>query len=181
MAGPQGTHDTHGNLKDKAENTGTQLGAAAGRKVGEAAEKAQQTATSTAHRAQEAASNLGQKAQDTASNVAQRAQGIASNVANKAQVYASTAADKTEDALSSVGDRMSSWGHQLRGNAPREGAIGSAASSVAGTLESGGRYLQQHGLNDMADDLSGVVRHYPIQSLLVAFGIGCFLGMASRR
>jgi cell division septum initiation protein DivIVA len=170
MAGPQGTQGSHGNFKDKAEGTGAQMGAAAGRKVGEAAERAQQSASSTA-----------QRAQDLASNVTQQAKDVASNVAGKAQEYASTAANKAEDALSSVGDRMSSWGHQLRETAPREGVLGSTASSVAGTLESGGRYLQQHGFNDMTDDLSAVVRHYPIQSLLLAFGIGCFLGMASRR
>jgi len=178
MAGPQ---STHGNFKDKAESTGASMGAAAGRKVGEAAERAQQTAGSTTQRAQDVASNVASKAQDTASNVAQRAQDLASNAASKAQEFASTAADRAEDALSSVGDRMSSWGSSLRESAPREGALGTAAGSVAGSLESGGRYLQQHGFNDMTEDVSAVIRHYPIQSLLVAFGVGCFLGMASRR
>jgi len=170
MANPQGTQGGQGNIRDRAENTGANLGAAAGRKVGEAAERAQQTAISATQKAQETASNLGQRAQDVASNVAQRAQD-----------FASTAAERTDEAISAAGNRMSSWGSQLRENAPREGIVGSAASGVADTLQSGGQYLQQHDLSDMASDLTRVVRNYPIASLCIAFGVGCFLGMASSR
>lgn len=173
MANPQGTHGNQGgqgNIRDRAEQTGANLGAAAGRKVGEAAERTQQSATAAT-----------QKAQDTASNLGQRAQDIASNVTQKAQDFASTAGERAEEAISNVGNRMSNWGSQLRENAPREGFVGQAASGVAGTLESGGQYLQQHDLNDMVSDLSNVVRSYPIASLCIAFGVGCFLGMASRR
>jgi ElaB/YqjD/DUF883 family membrane-anchored ribosome-binding protein len=158
-----------GNLRDKAENTGANLGAAAGRKVGEAAERAQSTTGGM------------QKAQDTASGMMQKAQDTASNVAEKAKDYASTAAERASEAVSGVGDRMSSWGSSLRESAPREGMMGSAAGGVADSLEAGGRYLQQHNFSDMTDDLSAVIRQYPMQSLLVAFGVGCFLGMASRR
>jgi len=184
-----GTHSTHGagsqgntgNIRDKAEQTGANLGAAAGRKVGEAAERAQGTATTATQRAQDTASNLGQRASDTASNLASKAQDVASNLTDKAQDFLSSAGDKSEEALSNVGERISSWGSQLRQSGPREGTLGTAASTVAGQLEAGGRYLQHHGFSDMTDDLGGVIRNYPIQSLLVAFGIGCFVGMASRR
>lgn len=197
MAGTHGTHGSgtqgnSGNLRDKAEQTGANLGAAAGRKVGETAERIQGTATTATQRAQDTASNFGQRAQDTASNLGQRAQDTASNLAqkasdaasnltDKAQDFLSNAGDRTEEALSNVGERITNWGSQLRQSGPREGALGTAASTVAGQLEAGGRYLQQHGFSDMTDDVGKVVRNYPIQSLLVAFGIGCFFGMASRR
>lgn len=144
-----------GNLKDKGEN----LGAAAGRKVGEGLSQAQQAASSAAQKAQDVASQMGQKAQEAAS----------------------TAAGKAEDALASVGDRMSSWGSTLREKAPHEGVVGSTASTVADRLEAGGRYLQEHGFRDMAEDLAAVIRHYPVQSVFLALGIGFFAGMASRR
>jgi len=186
MAGSHSTHGTGsqgntGSIRDKAEQTGADLGAAAGRKVGEAAERAQGAAATATQRAQDTASNLGQRAADTASTVAQKAQATATNLADKAQDFLANAGDRTEEALSGVGQRISSWGGQLRQNAPHEGVLGTAASSVAGQLEAGGRYLQHHGFEDMTKDISGVIRNYPIQSLLVAFGIGCFCGMASRR
>ncbi|MCI0455760.1 MAG: hypothetical protein L0Z62_02105 [Gemmataceae bacterium] len=159
-------HTGSGNLKDKAEN----LGAAAGRKVGEGLSQAQQTA-----------SNVGQKAQEAAAQAGQKAQEMASNVAHKAQEAASAAAGKAEDALSAVGGRMSSLAGTLREKAPQEGMIGSAASTVADQLQAGGHYLQEHGFREMTDDLTAVIRHYPVQSVLVALGIGFFAGMASRR
>jgi ElaB/YqjD/DUF883 family membrane-anchored ribosome-binding protein len=106
---------------------------------------------------------------------------MASHVGKHASEMASNLGEKAEGAVTGMGERMSSWGESLRQSAPREGALGSAASSVAGTLESGGRYLQEHDFGDMAEDVTTVVRRYPIQSLLVAFGVGIFFGMTSRR
>jgi len=120
-------------------------------------------------------------AQDTAQTLGQKAQETASNVATKASDLASQAADRADDAISSVGSGMSSLAGQLRQNAPREGTLGSAASTVAGTLEQGGRYLQDHGVRDMADDATNLIRRYPVQSLLVGFGVGLLLGMAFSR
>jgi hypothetical protein len=94
---------------------------------------------------------------------------------------ASAAADRADDAMSSVGQRMSSMAGSLRERAPREGMVGSAASAVADRLDQGGRYLQEHDLGDMTNDLAGVIRRNPLPSLLVAFGLGFFIGMASRR
>jgi len=166
-----------GNIKDKAENTGAQYGAAAGRKVGEGLSQAQQAASNVGQKAQD----FTHKAQEAAAQVGHRAQEAASNVAHKAQDAASSAAGKAEEALSRVGDRMSSWGSTIRENAPHEGAVGSAASSVADQLQAGGRYLQEHGFRDMTEDMSDLVRRYPVQCVLIALGMGFFAGMASRR
>jgi ElaB/YqjD/DUF883 family membrane-anchored ribosome-binding protein len=154
---------SQGNFKDKAENTGANLGATAGRKVGEAASAA------------------GQKAQETAANIGQRAQEMASNVAQRAQDAASTVASKTGDVVSSVGDRMSSLAGTIREKGPQGGMIGSAATGVADQLQAGGQYLQQHDLRDITEDLTAVIRRYPMQSILVALGAGFLAGMASRR
>jgi hypothetical protein len=45
-------------------------------------------------------------------------------------------------------------------------------------LESGGRYLQEHGIEDMAEDLAALVRRYPVQSLFVGLGVGFLLAQA---
>jgi ElaB/YqjD/DUF883 family membrane-anchored ribosome-binding protein len=59
--------------------------------------------------------------------------------------------------------------------------VGSAAGAVADGLESSGRYLQEHGVGDITDDLAGVIRRNPLPSLCVAFGVGFLVGMVSRR
>jgi ElaB/YqjD/DUF883 family membrane-anchored ribosome-binding protein len=64
----------------------------------------------------------------------------------------------------------------IRQSAPGEGVMGSVGSSVADTLESSSQYLQQHGLGDMADDVTNMVRRNPIPAMLVCVGIGFCLG-----
>jgi hypothetical protein len=52
---------------------------------------------------------------------------------------------------------------------------------VAENLRTGGRYLQQHDLQDIGDDLTQLVRRNPFPALLVAFGVGCLMGMTLSR
>jgi ElaB/YqjD/DUF883 family membrane-anchored ribosome-binding protein len=129
----------------------------------------------------QAAGDIKERAQEAASNLGQKAQDVASNVRDKAQNFASTAGGKAEDALTNVGDKMSSLAGSIRERAPREGMLGTAATTVADRLETGGRYLSEHGFSDMADDLSSLIRQNPIPSLLVGFGVGFMIGMAWRR
>jgi len=94
---------------------------------------------------------------------------------------AHAAEGQTDDALASVGQRMSSVAGTLRQAVPRTGPVGSAAGAVADRLETGGRYLQEHGVSDITDDLAGAIRRNPLPALAIAFGIGLFVGMVSRR
>jgi len=156
--------------------------------TGQAREKAeaarghlQQAGSEARQAAAAAASGLSQKAQDAASGVAERAKDLASNVGQRASDVAHKAEDKADDALSSMGQRMSSMAGSLRQSAPRAGVVGSAAGAVADRLESGGRYLQEHGVGDITDDLAGVIRRNPLPSLCLAFGVGFLIGMVSRR
>jgi hypothetical protein len=126
-----------------------------------------------------------QKAQGAASDLAHKAQETASNVAGKAQNLAGAAADRADDAISAVGERMSGLAGTIRQSGPREGMLGSATGTVADTLKSGGDYLKEHGLSEMGEDMTTLVKRYPVQSLLVGFGVGLLIGFslssASRR
>jgi hypothetical protein len=110
-----------------------------------------------------------------------KARDVASNVGQKAQELAGAATHRADEALASAGQGMSSLAGSLRQNAPREGMLGSAAGGVAEALESSGRYLQEHGLEDMGEDLRGFVRQYPLGSLLCVFGVGLLMGRALGR
>src|SRR5262249_53692597 len=152
-------------------NRGDQTGQA--REHAETAkERLQQAGSETRQAAASAASGLSQKAQETASNIGERARSLASDVSQRARHVAEGAENKADDALSSVGQRMSSVAGSLRQSAPREGVVGSAAGAVADRLESGGRYLQEHGVSEITDDLGGVVRRHPFPALCLAFGVG---------
>jgi len=129
---------------------------------------------------QELASSAAQTVQGVASDVALKAQDWAGHIASKAQETATAAVDRTNEGIAAVGQRMSSISGSIREAAPRNGAIGSTAAAVADKLQAGGDYLEEHGLADMGKDLTDVVRNYPLQSVLVGFGVGCLLGLALR-
>jgi hypothetical protein len=129
-----------------------------------------------AEKAQELAAAAGQKA----SAVAEKAKETAKDAANKAGEMAKNVGHKAEDAVSSVGGQMKTLAGTIREKAPHEGIVGSTASAVASTLDSSGAYLQEHNLSGMAEDMTDLIRRYPIQSLLVGIGVGFLLAKATR-
>jgi ElaB/YqjD/DUF883 family membrane-anchored ribosome-binding protein len=150
-------------------------------KAHELAGAAKQTGQEAMRRMQDTASSATQKAQDVAANLGQKARETVSGMGHRAQEAASTAADKADSALSNVGQSMSSLAGTIREKAPNQGTFGSAATAVAEGLDSSGHYLQDHGLSDIGEDFTSLIKHYPLQSLCVAFCCGLLLGMATRR
>jgi hypothetical protein len=120
------------------------------------------------------------KAKGAASVVADKAKDMASSVAHKAEDLASSAGHKADDAVSALGQGMKSLAGTIREKAPHEGVLGAASSSVAGTLESGGRYLKEEGLSGAADDFANLIRRNPIPAILVGIGIGFLLARSLR-
>jgi hypothetical protein len=127
-------------------------------------------------KAQEFASSVSEKAKETTSS----ATAMAQNLAQRAGEVAGTMGHRAEEAAAGMGSQMKSLAETIREKAPHEGYLGSAASGVATTLESGGRYLQEHDLESMANDVTGLIRRYPIQSLLIGLGIGFLLARSFR-
>jgi len=106
--------------------------------------------SSVTDKAREAAASVADKTRETASAMAEKASEMATNVGHKA-----------EDATAAVGCGMKSLAGSIREHAPESGMLRSASSSVADTLESGGRYLQEHGLEGLGADLTSLVRRNP--------------------
>jgi hypothetical protein len=158
--------------------------------AGSTTERAKEAATSMADKGREMAGNVGERAREAASTVADRARDAASSVASGVREAASTAADRARQAASAAGKtaeeytgRVGSGMEQLAGtireSAPTTGYLGGAAATVADTLESGGRYLQEEGLSGMASDLTEMIKRNPIPALLVGIGIGFLLARAT--
>jgi hypothetical protein len=129
---------------------------------------------------EEKAGSLTEKAKGAASAVGEKTSEVASAVAHGASNAASAVGDKVNEGLTAVGGGMKSLAGTLRDKGPHEGTMASASTSVAESLESGGRYLQEQGLGGMADDLTDVIRKHPIPALLVAIGLGFMVARATR-
>lgn len=130
----------------------------------------------TASKATEKSKNAVQGAKDVAGNLTQQAQ----EVARHAGDIASNLGQRAGETVSAVGGQMRNLASTIRENVPAKGVVGSAASTIASTLESGGNYLEEQDIGDIAEDLSTVIRQYPIASVLAGFGCGFLLARTLR-
>jgi hypothetical protein len=90
------------------------------------------------------------------------------------------ASSRANELSAAAGDALKSAADSIRGRVSREGMLGSAATAVADRLEGAGLYLQEDNLSAIANDVAGVIRRYPIQSLLVGATVGFLLGRVRR-
>ena len=126
-------------------------------------------------------SNAGQEIKNAASDISQSAANAYDSAKTKVQELGTAAAEKVGGATKAVGEKMSSLAGTLRESAPKEGTISSAAQTVATQLDNAGSYLQDHTFENMARDVTGLIRRYPIQSLLIGVGIGYLFSRRSER
>jgi hypothetical protein len=101
--------------------------------------------------------------------------GVAQMAKDAASTATKMATDQAQHAAENIAGGIRSFAGTIRDHAP-EGMLGTAAGSVADTLESGGRYLEQEGFSGMAEDVVGMVRRYPVPSMLVCAALGFCLG-----
>jgi uncharacterized protein YjbJ (UPF0337 family) len=104
---------------------------------------------------------------------------VVARMSVKAREFGATAANKANQAAPVIGEKMKSLASVIRGKAPHEGKMGTTATKVAGGLESASYYLQERKFDHLGEDFRGLVRRYPLQSLLIGLGLGFLL--AGRR
>jgi hypothetical protein len=129
------------------------------------------TGISTQSNQGQANQGQGNQGQATTAGVAQMARDAASSVSH-------AAAEQAKQAASTVAGGMHSLAGSIREHAPSQGMIGNAAGSVADSLDSGSRYLQQEGFGGLVDDVANTVRRNPISCVLCCVGVGFLLGWA---
>jgi len=129
----------------------------------------------------QSSSNAGQEIKNAAYDISQSAANAYEGAKTKAQELSTAAAEKVGGTTKAVGEKISSLAGTLRGSAPQEGTIGSAAQTVANQLDNAGSYLQDNTFENMARDVTGLIRRYPIQSLLIGVGIGYLFSRRSER
>jgi uncharacterized protein YjbJ (UPF0337 family) len=114
-------------------------------------------------------------------NVGVSHEGHAGDAKRTAEETATSAATMASQPISAVGEKIGSLAGVIREKAPREGAVGTAATTVAEKLDAAGSYLQEKDLDHMMGDVSSMIRRYPVPSLLIGLGIGYLLARSTRR
>jgi len=101
--------------------------------------------------------------------------GAVASMSAKAREFGATAAKKANQAAPVIGGKMKSLASVIREKAPREGALGTTATKIAGGLESASSYLQEKKFDHLGEDFKGLVRRHPLRSLLIGLGLGFLL------
>jgi len=125
--------------------------------------------------------NAGQETENAKQYVSQSATNAYNDAKAKAQELGTATAEKVSGATRVVGGKISSLAGTIRENVPQEGTMGSTAQAVANQLDNAGSYLQDKALENMTQDVSELIRRYPLPSLLIGVGIGYLLSRRSER
>jgi ElaB/YqjD/DUF883 family membrane-anchored ribosome-binding protein len=139
-------------------------------------QNATQSGDDMASKAKEKAGEVQQKAGQVGEQVQEKAREVTGQVQDKASQVgeqAHTMSDKGIDSAASGLDQAASMLRQQ--GEGREGALGTAASTTADTLESASAYLHEKDTDQMMSDLEALVRKRPVESVLVAAGVGFVL------
>jgi ElaB/YqjD/DUF883 family membrane-anchored ribosome-binding protein len=102
----------------------------------------------------------------------QQAGALADKAADRVDATRQPIADKLHGAAGVIRD-------QAQGLASGEGLVG-VAKSAADKIDSSANYIESHATKQMIDDLVGIVKRHPAQSLLVAGAVGFLVARALR-
>lgn len=119
-----------------------------------------------------------QKTANVADFAAETVEDAASYAGSKAHEAANYVGLKTGNASAAAGNGLRSLGDSVRESGPATGMGGEASAAVADTLDKSGRYLQEEGIKDMAEDLTNLIRRNPIPAMLVGIAAGYLAGRA---
>ena len=121
--------------------------------------------TQAAGKAREAAASVGEMALHAGSAVGE--------IANQAACDVSKRADEL---TANAGVGIQGLGNRISQNAPHTGVLGNASQAFARSVKDGGEYIEGAKLSGMTEDLAQLVRRNPIPAILIAVGLGWFVG-----
>jgi ElaB/YqjD/DUF883 family membrane-anchored ribosome-binding protein len=124
--------------------------------------------------------NTADKARDVAREAVESARDTATGVMDRARDVAGNMADKARDVAGNVADTARDWASGAVNAVKDSGVVNKAEEYVSEAWETGSRYVHEHNIKDMADDVAGVIRRNPIPALLIGVGLGFLLGRSLR-
>jgi len=124
--------------------------------------------------AMDTAKQKGEQAAQTAKQktgqMADQAQQKAGQMTDKAQAKADQGMDMAASGLDQAADTIRQQGQQMGG-----GTVSNAVNTAANTLDSASQYLREKDTDQLLNDLESLVRRKPVESVLVAAGVGFVL------
>jgi ElaB/YqjD/DUF883 family membrane-anchored ribosome-binding protein len=105
------------------------------------------------------------KMTDQAGAMVESAKSQASKVADQASSAVDTGMDKAASGLDAAAESLREPGERMT-------SVGSMATSAADKLEAGAQFLREKDTDQIVSDLETLIRRKPVESVLVAAGLG---------
>jgi len=182
-------------LKDAAQNKIGDLKDQSQTKVADFKGQAQGTFDDARTQAQSKLDAVTGQAQDTLesvkANLQTKADALKETVTGKADQLTGTVGEKGDLAKQAANEKSTQAGEKLTELAGSlrdktqtldpDHPVANAATKAAGALEQTGTYLQQHTPDDWVGDLKQLIARKPVESVLVAAGLGYMAARAFRK
>ena len=123
------------------------------------------------------ATDWANQAKSSAGEAAMCASEVASHAA---AAVGATLGQKADDLVAQAGAGVHALGDRIAKQLPQEGMLGNASQAVVNKVRQGGDYLQEQGLSGLSDDLSAAIRSNPLPAVLIALGVGWYIGRKIR-
>ena len=130
---------------------------------------------------QEAGESTMEKTEAMAGQAQEKAGEMAGQAQEKAGEMAGQAQEKADMGLQKTAESLEKAAETLRQKAEgQDGSMSNVATTAADALEQGAGYLKGTDTEQLLDDLEAMVRQRPVESLLVAAGVGFVVSKALR-
>jgi ElaB/YqjD/DUF883 family membrane-anchored ribosome-binding protein len=150
----------------------------------EAGKEALNKGKEAGQQALESAKDLGAdalgKVKEAGAQAVDKAKEAMHSVGDMATETATAVGKKADDMTAAAGHGIASFGETIAEKAPHDGLTGRASQAVATGIKESGKYIEDHKLSGMANDVEQVIKNHPIPTILVALGLGFCLGRAMR-
>jgi hypothetical protein len=123
--------------------------------------------------------DLTNQAQEAGQDLKTRLSDAAETARSKTSEFATHTASRAREVTSEFGHHIKEFGSKIREKSPHE-SVRQTTHRVADTLESAGAYIEEKNLEGIWDDITRVVRRYPLQSLLAGIALGFLLARKRR-
>ncbi len=125
-------------------------------------------------------SQAASKAKDAAASVGEMASHAVSAVGAMATRAACDVGKEADILTADAGACIQGMGERLGNNTPHSGVVGNATQAVAGAVKESGQYLQTAKMGGLFDDFAHLIKKNPLPAVLIAIGLGWYVGSKMR-
>lgn len=103
-------------------------------------------------------------------------------MARKGEDLVNRASERARETAESVGERISEASETIQGKLRETGKdVGEVVSAVSDKVRSSAQYLEESSMQEVLDDVTVLIKRYPIQAVLIGAGIGFLLARGRSR